>query len=147
MKNILLFCAALLALAASVEAQNVTDSIRISGKIILDFDELDNPEPFSGVGLFIVGKIRGNDYILATATTNNQGEFTFRMPKGEYTIGMWGNQLYRNYALLLEGTHRKVNAQSDVYLGEWTPVVKEYYRYLDDVMQEMKIDGVKVTVR
>lgn len=54
---------------------------------------------------------------------------------------------YRNYALLLEGTHRKVNAQSDVYLGEWTPVVKEYYRYLDDVMQEMKIDGVKVTVR
>ena len=147
MKKIMLLCAALLALAASVEAQNVTDSIRISGKIILDFDELDNPEPFSGVGLFIVGKIRGNDYILATATTNNHGEFIFRMPKGDYTVTMCVNQYYRNYALQLEGTLRKVNAQSVVYLGEWTPVVKEYFRRLDNVMQEMKIDGVKVTVR
>ena len=147
MKKILLLCATLLALAASVEAQNVTDSIRISGKIILDFDELDNPEPFSGVGLFIVGKIRGNDYILATATTNNHGEFTFRMPKGEYTVGIWGNQFYRNYALLLKGEHLKVDAQSDIYLGEWTPVVEDYFRCLDNVMQEMKIDGVKVTVR
>ena len=146
MRKAFLVCVVLLTLGANTWAQNETDSVRIRGKIILDFDELDSPKPFSGAGLFIISVIRGYLHILDTATANEQGEFTFTMPKGEYTVGLWVNQYYRNYAILLEDSnHKQIDAQSDVYLGECTPVVKDYIRILDNVMQEMKIDGVKVS--
>lgn len=149
MKKVLLVCLALLALAAGASAQNETDSVRISGKLILDFDELGNPEPFSGAELLILGNIDGNDYLLATATANQYGEFTFTMPKGKYEVGLWRYQAYKDYVLVLEvPSRRKVDAQTNVYLGEWTPVIESHFQYYPaGEMQKMKINGVKVTVR
>lgn len=149
MKKAFLVCAAILALAASATAQSATDSVKIKGTIILDYDELDSPEPFSGAGLFIVGEIGGNKYVLGTATTNAYGEFTFVMPKGEYEVGLWAYQNYKDYVLEIKEPKRKriVDAQSNVYLGEWILDIESYFQYyFSGEMQKMKIDGVKVTV-
>lgn len=147
MKKAILTLAVLCGIGFGAAAQSVTDSVRISGKIILNFDELDSPEPFSGAELAIIGNIMGKDYILAATTTNRYGEFTFKMPKGEYEVFLWRNQVYKDYALLLKQTHRKVDAQTDVYIGELTPVIDKFFQYYGDATQKMKIDGVKITVK
>ena len=149
MKNVFLVCLALIAFATSVSAQNVTDSVKISGKLILDYYELDYTEPFAGAELLIFGNIYGYDYLLATTTANDYGEFTFTMPKGEYEVGLWRYQVYKDDVLILERqTCRKVDAQTDVNLGEWIPVIESHFQYYSPgEMQKMKINGVKVTVR
>ena len=143
----MLTLALLCSISFGAVAQSVADSVRISGKIILNFDELDSPEPFSGAELAIIGNIMGSDHILAVTTTNRYGEFTFTMPKGEYEVILWCNQVYKEYALLLKSLDCKVDAQTDIYIGELTPIIDKFFQYYGDAMQKMKIDGVKVTVK
>ena len=94
MKKISIFFAVLFMFASYAEAQSSADSVSIRGRILLDFDDIDVPEPFSGAELFIMDK--DSHRSLKRATTNSFGEFTFLMPKGEYYIGLYGVQYLYN---------------------------------------------------
>jgi hypothetical protein len=158
MKKISIFFAVLFMFASYAEAQSSADSVSIRGRILLDFDDIDVPEPFSGAELFIMDK--DSHRSLERAITNSFGEFTFLMPKGEYYIGLYGVQYYKDYWLFPEKDFtcikpqypfRKVDARTNVTLDEWTLVVKRYIQLPfwfgpNSEMQKMKIDGVKVTV-
>jgi hypothetical protein len=133
-------------LASGAVAQNANDSVTIRGQILLDVEENSRPEPYSDAAILIEGGGR----VLATTATNNDGEFSFKMPKGVYKLFLWQNQSYKGYPLLLEGDlQRKVDAQSSVDLGEWTVGVGVFIPLTGgpDNKMQMKVDGVNVTVQ
>lgn len=144
-KVILLFGFAF-AIASGAVAQNANDSVTIRGQILLALEENNSPEPYPDAGILI----EGGGYLLATTTTNNYGEFSFKMPKGVYKLFLWQNQSYKEYPLLLEGDlHRTVDAQSSVDLGEWTVRVGVFIplTWGPDSKMQMKVDGVNVNLQ
>lgn len=144
-KVILLFVFAF-AIASGAVAQDANDSVTIRGQILLAFEENNSPEPYPDAGILIEGGGR----VLSTTTTNNYGEFSFKMPKGVYKLFLWQNQSYKGYPLLLEGDlHRTVDAQSYVDLGEWNVGAGVFIplTWGPDSKMQMKIDGVNVTVQ
>lgn len=146
MNKIILFFVFAFVLASGAVAQNANDSITIRGQILLALEENNSPEPYSDAGIIIEGGGR----LLSTTATNNDGEFSFKMPKGVYKLSLWQNQSYKGYPLLLEGDlHRKVDAQSSVDLGEWTVGVGVFIplTWGPDSKMQMKVDGVNVTVQ
>lgn len=146
MNKIILFFAFAFVLASGAVAQNANDSVTIRGQILLDVEENSRPEPYSDAAILIEGGGR----VLSTTTTNNDGEFSFKMPKGVYKLFLWQNQSHNGFPILLEGDlHRKVDAQSSVDLGEWTIGVGVFIplTWGPDSKIQMKIDGVNVTVQ
>lgn len=144
-KIILIFTFAFV-IASGAVAQNANDSITIRGQILLALEENNSPEPYPDAGILIEGGGR----VLSTTTTNNDGEFSFKMPKGVYKLFLWQNQSHNGFPILLEGDlQRKVDAQSSVYLGEWTVGVGVFIPLTGgpDSKMQMKIDGVNVTVQ
>ena len=146
MNKVILLFAFALTFATGAVAQNANDSVTIRGQILLDVEENSRPEPYSDAAILIEGGGR----VLSTTTTNNDGEFSFKMPKGVYKLFLWQNQSYKGYPILLEGDlHRTVDAQSSVDLGEWTVGVGVFIplTWGPDSKMRMKIDGVEVTVQ
>lgn len=144
-KVILLFVFAF-AIASGAVAQNANDSVTIRGQILLALEENNSPEPYPDAGILIEGGGR----LLSTTTTNNDGEFSFKMPKDVYKLSLWQNQNYKGFPILLEGDlQRKVDAQSSVDLGEWTVGVGVFIplTWGPDSKMQMKVDGVNVTVQ
>lgn len=146
MNKIILFFAFAFVIASGAVAQNANDSITIRGQILLAIEENNSPEPYPDAGILIEGGGR----LLSTTTTNNDGEFSFKMPKGVYKLSLWQNQNYKGFPILLEGDlQRKVDTQSSVNLGEWTVGVGVFIplTWGPDSKMQMKIDGVNVTVQ
>lgn len=146
MNKIILFFAFAFAIASGAVAQNANDSITIRGQILLAIEENNSPEPYPDAAILIEGDGR----LLSTTATNNDGEFSFKMPKGVYKLFLWQNQSYKGYPLLLEGDlQRKVDAQSSVDLGEWTVGAGVFIplTWGPDSKMQMKVDDVNVTVQ
>ena len=146
MNKIIIIFAFAFVLASGAVAQNANDSVTIRGQILLDVEENSRPEPYPDAAILIEGDGR----LLSTTTTNNDGEFSFKMPKGVYKLFLWQNQNYKGYPILLEGDlHRKVDAQSSVDLGKWTVGAGVFIplTWGPDSKMQMKIDGVNVTVQ
>ncbi|MBR3960414.1 MAG: hypothetical protein IKJ81_10295 [Bacteroidales bacterium] len=146
MNKIILFFVFAFVLASGAVAQNANDSITIRGQILLALEDNNSPEPYPDAAILIEGGGR----LLSTTATNNDGEFSFKMPKGVYKLFLWQNQSYKGYPLLLEGDlHRKVDAQTSVDLGEWTVGVGVFIplTWGPDSKMQMKVDGVNVTVQ
>lgn len=146
MNKIIILFAFAFVFASGAVAQNANDSVTIRGQILLDVEENSRPEPYSDAAILIEGGGR----LLSTTTTNNYGEFSFKMPKGVYKLSLWQNQNYKGFPILLEGNlQRKVDAQSSVDLGEWTVGVGVFIPLTGgpDSKMQMKIDGVNVTVQ
>ena len=146
MNKIILFFAFAFAIASGAVAQNANDSITIRGQILLALEENNSPEPYSDAAILIEGGGR----VLSTTATNNDGEFSFKMPKGVYKLFLWQNQNYKGFPILLEGDlHRTVDAQSSVDLGQWTVRVGVFIplTFGPDSKMQMKVDGVNVTVQ
>lgn len=146
MNKIIILFAFAFVLASGAVAQNANDSVTIRGQILLDVEENSRPEPYPDAAILIEGDGR----LLSTTTTNNDGEFSFKMPKGVYKLFLWQNQNYKGYPILLEGDlQRTVDAQSSVDLGEWTVGVGVFIplTWGPDSKMQMKIDGVNVTVQ
>lgn len=146
MNKIILFFVFAFAIASGAVAQNANDSVTIRGQILLALEENNSPEPYPDAAILIEGGGR----VLATTTTNNYGEFSFKMPKGVYKLFLWQNQSYKGFPILLEGDlHRTVDAQSSVDLSEWTVGVGVFIplTWGPDSKMQMKIDGVNVTVQ
>ena len=144
-KIILIFTFAFV-LASGVVAQNANDSVTIRGQILLALEENNSPEPYPDAAILI----EGGGKILSETTTNNDGEFSFKMPKGVYKLSLWQNQNHKGFPILLEGDlQRKVDAQSSVDLGEWTVGVGVFIPLTGgpDSKMQMKVDGVNVTVQ
>ena len=146
MNKVILLFAFALAFATGAVAQNANDSVTIRGQILLALEENNSPEPYPDAGILIVGGGR----VLSITATNNDGEFSFKMPKGVYKLFLWQNQNYKGFPILLEGDlQRKVDAQSSVDLGEWTVGVGVFIplTWGPDSKMQMKVDGVNVTVQ
>lgn len=146
MNKIILFFAFAFAIASGAVAQNANDSITIRGQILLALEDNSRPEPYPDAGILIEGGGR----LLSTTATNNDGEFSFKMPKGVYKLSLWQNQNYKGFPILLEGDlQRKVDAQSSVDFGEWTVGAGVFIplTFGPDSKMQMKIDGVNVTVQ
>ena len=146
MNKIIIIFAFAFVLASGAVAQNANDSVTIRGQILLALEDNSRPEPYPDAGILIEGGGR----LLSTTTTNNDGEFSFKMPKGVYKLFLWQNQNYKGYPLLLEGDlHRKVDAQSSVDLGVWTVGAGVFIplTWGPDSKMQMKVDGVNVTVQ
>lgn len=146
MNKIIIIFAFAFVLASGAVAQNANDSVTIRGQILLALEDNSRPEPYPDAGILIEGGGR----LLSTTTTNNDGEFSFKMPKGVYKLFIWQNQNYKGYPLLLEGDlHRKVDAQSSVDLGVWTVGAGVFIplTWGPDSKMQMKVDGVNVTVQ
>ena len=146
MNKIILFFVFAFVLASGAVAQNANDSITIRGQILLALEDNNSPEPYPDAAILIEGGGR----LLSTTATNNDGEFSFKMPKGVYKLFLWQNQSYKGYPLLLEGDlHRKVDAQTSVDLGEWTVGVGVFIplTWGPDSKMQMKVDGVNVNIQ
>ena len=146
MNKIILIFAFAFAIASGAVAQNANDSITIRGQILLAIEENNSPEPYPDAAILI----EGGGKILSETTTNNDGEFSFKMPKGVYKLSLWQNQNHKGFPILLEGDlQRKVDAQSSVDLGEWTVGVGVFIplTWGPDSKMQMKVDGVNVTVQ
>ena len=146
MNKIIILFAFAFAFASGAVAQNANDSVTIRGQILLALEENNSPEPYPDAAILIEGDGR----LLSTTTTNNDGEFSFKMPKSVYKLSLWQNQNYKGFPILLEGDlQRKVDAQSSVDLGEWTIGVGVFIplTWGPDSKMQMKIDGVNVTVQ
>lgn len=146
MKKILMLCEAMVAMAFGVSAQNIGDSVIISGRILLDFEETDCPTPYEQIDVLI-----DNHYMILDVTkTNSDGFFSFKMPKGKYRLWLYNGVVFKDYGLFWEkGTNnRDIDAQTNVHIGDWYPIVSDYIQfYPNGQTQKMKIDGVKVTVQ
>ena len=146
MNKVILLFAFAFAIASGAVAQNANDSITIRGQILLAIEENNSPEPYPDAGILIEGGGR----LLSTTATNNDGEFSFKMPKGVYKLSLWQNQNYKGFPILLEGDlQRKVDAQSSVDLGEWTVGVGVFIplTWGPDSKMQMKVDGVNVNLQ
>ncbi|MBQ6238390.1 MAG: hypothetical protein IJK07_09265 [Bacteroidales bacterium] len=146
MNKIILIFAFAFAIASGAVAQNANDSITIRGQILLAIEENNSPEPYPDAAILI----EGGGKILSETTTNNDGEFSFKMPKGVYKLSLWQNQNYKGFPILLEGNlQRKVDAQSSVDLGKWTVGAGVFIplTWGPDSKMQMKNDGVNVTVQ
>lgn len=146
MNKIIIIFAFAFVLASGAVAQNANDSVTIRGQILLALEDNSRPEPYPDAGILIEGGGR----LLSTTTTNNDGEFSFKMPKGVYKLFLWQNQNYKGFPLLLEGDmQRKVDAQSSVDLGEWTVEAEVFIplTFGPDSKMQMIVDGVNVTVQ
>lgn len=146
MNKIIILFAFAFAIASGAVAQNANDSVTIRGQILLALEENNSPEPYPDAGIFIEGGGR----LLSTTTKNNDGEFSFKMPKSVYKLYLWQNQNYKGFPILLEGDlHRTVDAQTSVDLGEWTVGVGVFIplTWGPDSKMQMKVDGVNVTVQ
>ena len=146
MNKIILFFVFAFVLASGAVAQNANDSITIRGQILLALEDNSRPEPYPDAGILIEGGGR----VLSITATNNDGEFSFKMPKGVYKLSLWQNQNYKGFPILLEeDLQRKVDAQSSVDLGEWTVGVGVFIPLTGgpDSKMQMKVDGVNVTVQ
>lgn len=75
MKKIMLLCAALLALAASAEAQSM---VKISGHVVDSVTHEDLP--------FVDIEAIRNDSVIAKTETDFDGLFKLRVPKGKYVL-------------------------------------------------------------
>lgn len=146
MNKIIILFAFAFAIASGAVAQNANDSITIRGQILLALEDNSRPEPYPDAGILIEGGGR----VLSITATNNDGEFSFKMPKGVYKLSLWQNQNYKGFPILLEeDLQRKVDAQSSVDLGEWTVGVGVFIPLTGgpDSKMQMKVDGVNVTVQ
>ncbi|MCR4812225.1 MAG: hypothetical protein K5867_06485 [Bacteroidales bacterium] len=155
MRKAILILVVLCGICLGASAQSVGDSVMISGRLVLDFEGVDEPMPLEQEDVFIADHRADHLYfldVLGKTKTDRDGFFSFKMPKGKYIVWLFGHMVFKDYYIIMDmgTTHREIDAQTNVRLGDWKPAVEECIQipfYPDGEVQKMKVDGVKVTVR
>ena len=143
MKKILLLCAALLAFAASVGAQNM---VKVGGHVVDSVLMEDFP--------FVYIDVLHDDSVIAKTYTDFDGRFKVRIPAGEYVLQFKAVGCYQKQMVIV--------ADRNIYFDTVVMVAADPFFYNDPhivrhppvididpngASQQMEVEGIRVIAR